>query len=37
VVLTVDYGVRGKFLDEAPLLVRVEIEVESIYNRSEKK
>jgi len=37
VVLTLDYSIRGKFLYEAPLLIRVEIEVKSIYGRDKKK
>jgi hypothetical protein len=36
-MLTLDYGVAGHFLDEAPFLIRVEIEVESIYSRDEYK
>ena len=36
-MLTLDNGVGGHFLDEAPFLIRVEIEVESIHGRDEKK
>jgi hypothetical protein len=37
VVRTFDYRVCGEFLYETPLLIRVEIEVESIYGRDEKE
>jgi hypothetical protein len=37
VVLTFDYSVCWQFLNEAPFLIRVEIEVESIDGRDEKK
>jgi len=36
-VVALDYGVGGHFLDEAPFLIRVEIEVEGIHGRDEKK
>jgi len=35
--LTLDYGVAGHLFDEAPFLARVEVEVEGIYGRDEKK
>jgi hypothetical protein len=36
-MLTLDYGVAGHLFDEAPFLARVEVEVEGIYGREEKK
>jgi hypothetical protein len=36
-MLTLDYGVAGHLLDEAPFLACVEIEVEGIYCRDEEK
>ena len=36
-MLTLDYGVAGHLFDEAPFLARVEVEVEGIYGRGEKK
>jgi hypothetical protein len=36
-MLTLDYGVAGHLLDEAPFFARVEIEVEGIYGRDKKK
>ena len=36
-VLTLDYGVARHFLNKATFFVRVEVEVEGIYGRDEKK
>lgn len=36
-VLTLDYGVARHLLDEAAFFVRVEVEVEGIHGRDEKK
>ena len=35
--LTLDHGVCGKFLDEAPFLIIVKIKMERIDDRDEKK
>jgi hypothetical protein len=37
IVLTLDYGVARHLLDEAAFFVRVEVEVEGIHGRDEKK
>ena len=36
-MLTLDYGVARHLLDEAAFFVRVEVEVEGIHGRDEKK
>jgi hypothetical protein len=36
-MLTLDYGVARHLLDEAPFFACVEIEVEAIYGREEKR
>jgi hypothetical protein len=36
-MLTLDYGIAGHLLDEAPFFARIEVEVEGIYGRDKKK